>query len=170
MGCCGSKKPVEPAAIDPAADAALESAPSKAKSSKKLHPVAKLSPPQQPTAKSTPTSPAITADRESFLKEIFASMDTDGDGNVSKADFESCVKSELMIKFFALMDGEGNGDGVLQLSEWLAGMGKLGTLMSYDQFEDQLRETMEKSRGAAVAAERDARNEKAEKTRNRHRS
>ena len=49
-----------------------------------------------------------------------------------------------MLKFFTFMDGLGDGDGSLNLSEWLEGMGKLGASMSDEEFKLNLREMMTK--------------------------
>ena len=83
-------------------------------------------------------------DRKAILTEIFTAMDVDGDGCVDFEEYKACVQSEMMLKFFAFMDGLGDGDGSLQLKEWLEGMGKLGMNMTDEQFQAELAATMDK--------------------------
>ena len=60
--------------------------------------------------------------RDKLLCEVFAAIDTDGDGSISMADLQTHVKSEIMVKFMQHVDSTmGNGDGLVQINEWLAG-------------------------------------------------
>ena len=62
------------------------------------------------------------------LKQVFQSMDADGDGTVDWREYQASTSHPTLLKLFQLMDSEasgGNGDGALALDEWLSVMSKV---------------------------------------------
>jgi hypothetical protein len=62
------------------------------------------------------------------LKQVFQSMDADGDGTVDWREYQAATSHPTLLKLFQLMDSEasgGNCDGALALDEWLSVMSKV---------------------------------------------
>ena len=66
--------------------------------------------------------PALPPGRLQMLKDIFESMDVDGDGSVDVAEYRTSTDNKTMLKLYQLMDKRGDGNGSLSLDEWLTTM------------------------------------------------
>jgi hypothetical protein len=72
------------------------------------------------------------------LKEIFKSMDKDGNGSVDLAEFRAATSNATMMKLFSYMDNNGDRNGSLSMDEWLGTMTKVGLAMDDASFERDL--------------------------------
>ena len=79
--------------------------------------------------------PQLAASRLELLTDIFKALDTDGDGAITKEEFEERVAHPTLKSAFAFIDSQGNSDGMLQLDEWLRVIGQLGESYSDEAFE-----------------------------------
>ena len=100
-----------------------------------------------------PSAPARKGpvDRHTRLKEIFHSIDSDGDGSVDLAEYRAATDNATMLKLFAYMDAQGDRDGTLSMDEWLSTMSKVGKSMSDEQFEQDLGSMVKRKPGLAEA-------------------
>jgi len=69
---------------------------------------------QQNQTSSTDSSTTATKSRDQALKDLFSQLDTDGDGSISKAEFEDKLGAggtnvSNADKVFAKLDADGNG-------------------------------------------------------------
>lgn len=103
--------------------------------------------------KESSIAPGLAPERLQKLKEIFVSMDTDGDGSVDLGEYRAATSNPTMLKLFEFMDGQGNGDGSLSLDEWLGTMSKVGGSMTDEQFETDLVSMLRMSKAGGAKTE-----------------
>ena len=73
-------------------------------------------------AEATPAEPK-PLDRTELLKDIFRTMDTDGDGKVNIEEYKAVLKTKTWQNWFQVMDRRLiEADGKLSMSEWLLGL------------------------------------------------
>ena len=91
-----------------------------------------------------------------MLKDIFESMDVDGDGSVDVAEYRTSTDNKTMLKLYQLMDKRGDGNGSLSLDEWLTTMSLVGRSMTDAAFERDLASMLRPSNEviASIAPER----------------
>ena len=100
--------------------------------------------------------PALPPARLQMLKDIFESMDVDGDGSVDVAEYRTSTDNKTMLKLYQLMDKRGDGNGSLSLDEWLTTMSLVGRTMTDAAFERDLASMLRPSNEviASIAPER----------------
>ena len=83
--------------------------------------------------------PKSQIDRPALLTKLFEAFDADGDGEVDYFEFQQYTSNpemeEIMAVWFSAIDSQGNGDGSIQLAEWLRTMGMLNQHMTDMKFE-----------------------------------
>jgi hypothetical protein len=57
----------------------------------------------------------MAPERLKKLKDLFHSMDEDGDGTVDLSEYRAATTNETMLKLFEYMDGQGDKNGQLTL-------------------------------------------------------
>lgn len=98
-----------------------------------------------------PATDGLPASREKLLTEIFNAIDGDGDGNITKEEYESRVTSATLKSAFDFIDQQGDSDGMIQLSEWLKVIGQLGANYTDEQFETEFKTLLEECAAAKLS-------------------
>jgi hypothetical protein len=80
--------------------------------------------------------------RVTLLRQVFSKMDADASGSVDPKEFldlrDGGDEDAALPFIFEYLDGEGDGDGMLSLDEWVSGMQRMGEQLDDAAFEAEV--------------------------------